>query len=79
MVKDNSDSERGNLLAPLHWLLFLIRHKESFIGTIPWPLIHNVEHWLEKQIIICDIFSSITLCKYLCDFSELPLLLKITK
>ena len=31
MVKDNSDSKRGNLLSPLHGLLFLISSKECFI------------------------------------------------
>ena len=35
MVKDHSDSKRGNLLPPLHGLLFLISSKGSFIFTIP--------------------------------------------
>ena len=34
MVKDHSDSEKGNLL-PSHGLLFLISNKGSFICTIP--------------------------------------------
>ena len=34
MVKDHSDSKRGNLLVP-HGLLFLISSKGSFIYTIP--------------------------------------------
>ena len=34
MVKDHSDSERGNPLPP-HGLLFLINRKGSFICTIP--------------------------------------------
>ena len=34
MVKDHSDSERGNPLPP-HELLFLISSKGSFICTIP--------------------------------------------
>ena len=34
MVKDHSDSERGNLL-PQHGLLFPISSKGSFICTIP--------------------------------------------
>ena len=34
MVKDHSDSERGNLLLP-HGLLFLISSKGSFICIIP--------------------------------------------
>ena len=35
MVKDHSDSERGNLLPPLHGLLFPISSKHSFICIIP--------------------------------------------
>ena len=34
MVKDHSDSERGNPLPP-HGLLFLISNKGSFICTVP--------------------------------------------
>ena len=34
MVKDHSESERGNLLQPLHGLLFPISSKGSFICTI---------------------------------------------
>ena len=34
MVKDHSDSERGNPLSP-HGLLFLINSKGSFICTVP--------------------------------------------
>ena len=34
MVKDHSDSEKGNLLPP-HRLLLLINSKGSFICTIP--------------------------------------------
>ena len=34
MVKDHSDSEKGNLLPP-HMLLFPINSKGSFICTIP--------------------------------------------
>ena len=48
MVKDHSDSERGNPLPPLHGLLFPISSKGYFISTIPhtgyhmpWPLIHQ--------------------------------------
>ena len=47
MVKDHSDSERGNPLPP-HGLLFLISSKGSFICTIPqtgqhiqWPLLYQ--------------------------------------
>ena len=35
MVKDHWDGDRGNLLPPLHGLLFLISSKESFICTVP--------------------------------------------
>ena len=35
IVKDYSDSERGNLLAPLHVLLFPINSKGCFMCTIP--------------------------------------------
>ena len=34
MVKDHSDSERGNPLSSLHGLLFVISSKGSFICTI---------------------------------------------
>ena len=54
MVKDHSDSERGNPLPP-HRLLFPISSKGSFICTD--RIIHTtafvtpvVEHWLERQI-----------------------------
>ena len=53
MVKDHSDSERGNLLTS-HGLLFPINSKGSFICTIPDRIVHTmafvtpvVEHWLE--------------------------------
>ena len=56
MVKDHSDSERGNPL-PQHGLLFSIKSKGSFICTIPQtgkhiprPLLPVVEHWLEQEI-----------------------------
>ena len=35
MVKDHSDSERGNPLPPVYGLLFSISRKGSFICTIP--------------------------------------------
>ena len=51
MVKDHSDSEKGNLLPP-HRLLLSINHKGSFICTIPDRITHTtafvtpvVEHW----------------------------------
>ena len=60
MVKDHSDSERGNPLPP-HGLLFPISKKGSFICIIPETgtdrIIHTtafvtpvVEHWLEREI-----------------------------
>ena len=56
MVKDHSDSERGNPLLP-HGLLFPINSKGSFICTIPDRIAHTttfvtpvVEHWPEGEI-----------------------------
>ena len=56
MVKDHSDSERGNPLLP-HGLLFPISSKGSFICTIPDRIAHTtafvtpvVEDWLEREI-----------------------------
>ena len=55
MVKDHSDSKRGNLLP--HGPLFQISSKGSFICIIPDRIIHTrvfvtpvVEHWLERDI-----------------------------
>ena len=52
MVKDHSDSEKGNPLPP-HRLLLSINSKGSFICTIPDRITHTtafvtpvVEHWL---------------------------------
>ena len=57
MVKDHSDSKKGNLLLP-HRLLFPINSKGSFICTIPDRIAHTtafvtpvVEHWLEREIV----------------------------
>ena len=47
MVKDHSDSRKGNPLPP-HRLLFPINSKGSFICTIPQTPV--VEHWLERDI-----------------------------
>ena len=54
MVKDHSDSEKGNPLPP-HRLLLSINSKGSFICTI--RITHTtafvtpvVEHWLEREI-----------------------------
>ena len=56
MVKDHSDSEKGNPLPP-HKLLLSINSKGSFICTIPHRITHTtafvtpvVEHWLEREI-----------------------------
>ena len=49
MVKDHSDSERGNPLLP-HRLLLSINSKGSFICTIPRHVTPVVEHWLTREI-----------------------------
>ena len=57
MVKDHSDSEKGNPLPP-HRLLFPINSKSSFICTISQTGLHIptafvapvVEYWLEREI-----------------------------
>ena len=56
MVKDHSDSEKGNPLMP-HGLLFPISSKGSFTGTKSYRIAHTmafvtqvVEHWLEREI-----------------------------
>ena len=56
MVKDHSDSERGNPLPP-HGLLFSINSKGSLICTTPDRIAHTtafvtpvVDHWLEREI-----------------------------
>ena len=49
MVKDHSDSERGNTLQP-HGLLLSISSKGSFICIIPRTLLHQswCTGWNEK-------------------------------
>ena len=50
MVKDHSDSEKGNPLPP-HRLLFPINSKGSFISTKATAFVTPVvEHWLEREI-----------------------------
>ena len=56
MVKDHSDSEKGNPLPP-HRLLLSINSKGSFICTIPDRITHTtafvtpvLEHWVEREI-----------------------------
>ena len=54
MVKDHSDSERGNPMLP-HVLLFLINRKGSFICHIPHTtafVTPVVEHWLERYMVL---------------------------
>ena len=48
MVKDHSDSERGNPLPP-HGLLFPINSKGSFICTIPQTGLHIPRHLLHQS------------------------------
>ena len=48
MVKDYSDSERGNPLPP-HGLLFPISSKGSFTTHTTAFVTQVVEHWLERE------------------------------
>ena len=48
MVKDHSESERGNPLPP-HGLLFLINSKGSFICTIPQKGMHILRPLLHQS------------------------------
>ena len=48
MVKDPSDSERGNPLPP-HRLLFSISSKDRIVHTTAF-VTPVVEHWLEREI-----------------------------
>ena len=58
MVKDHSESERGNLLSLLHGLLFPISSKRYFMYTTPTDRIAHtitfvtpvVEQFLEREI-----------------------------
>ena len=50
MVKDHSESEKGNPLPP-HRLLFSINSKGSFISTDRIAHTPVVEHWLEREIL----------------------------
>ena len=70
MVKDHSDSEKGNPLPP-HRLLFPINSKDYFIFTIKTDrkthttafVTPVVEHWLEREIAQWVITSGVILCK----------------
>ena len=44
MVKDHSESERGNLLPPLHGLFVLIAHLQSSISL----LVNEIHCWGEN-------------------------------
>ena len=46
MVKDHSDSEKGNLLLP-HRLIFPINRQDSTTTAFVTPV---VEYWLEREI-----------------------------
>ena len=55
MVKDHSDSERGNPLPP-HRQLFPISSKDSPTDRIAHTTVFHtpvVEHWLEREIAQC--------------------------
>ena len=81
MVKDHSDSERGNQLLP-HGLLFPISSKGSFICIIPDRLAHTtafvkpvVEHLRCNQCEIDHLFQvCLNIGSYWCDYVN-----KITK
>ena len=47
IVSDHCDRERGNLLPPLHGLLFVIDSKGSLCEAFALPV---MEHWLELEI-----------------------------
>ena len=49
MVKDHSDSERGNPLPP-YGLLFNMRHPTDRITHTTAFVTPVVEHWLEREI-----------------------------
>ena len=58
MVKDNSDSKRGNLLPP-HGLLFPISSYGSFIGIISQPLLHHAQKVLYLFLLLCTYLLNI--------------------
>ena len=49
MVKDYSESERGNPL-PQHGLFFYMQHSSDRIAHTKAFLTSVVEHWLEQEI-----------------------------
>ena len=52
MVKDHSDSEKGNPLPPDR-LLLSINSKGSFICIIPQPLLHQSCRVVEAKSFVC--------------------------
>ena len=75
MVKDDSDSERGNPLPP-YGLLFPISSKGSFIGIIPQTGYHIPQCLLQMPIIKCvsNNVSVVAALKYtkLYELSKMP-------
>ena len=69
MVKDHSNSEKGNPLPSLYRLLFPISSKGMFYMHHPTDrIVHTmafvmavVEHWLEQEIVQCVSIGIITL------------------
>ena len=57
MVKDHSDSERRNLLVPLHGQLFSINSKGSFICTIPSGLSFPISD-ISKTVVSNALFKN---------------------
>ena len=68
MVKDHSDNQRGNLLLPLHGLLFSISNKGSFHKTGPMILLcittkhfhNNCPNWTPGSFLITHLSFSIS-------------------
>ena len=51
MVKDHSDSERGNLLSDKQQVVFYMHHPlERITHTTAFHDIPVMEHWLEQEI-----------------------------
>ena len=65
MVKDQSESDRGNPLPPLHRSLFLISSKGCFFIHHPMDRIaHNMTFVTPEKLIYTDIVLSINLKFY---------------
>ena len=63
MVKDHSDSEKGNLLPPSHRLLLPISSKGPFICTTPQTEQHNVHCYTSRGALAGTRNSSMGLIK----------------